>query len=209
MIKPPISAVILAGGAARRLGGGDKPLRTIAGKSILDWIIGRIEPQVQFLAISANGDPTRFASYALPVLPDLVPDLGPMAGIASAMEWAKKTNPAASHVLLVSGDTPFLPPDLVERLSIVTALNASQIVAASSSGKIHPTIALWPLAAMPMIKKALSEKKGRRVSDWLSILNHHSVEWDHDLFDPFFNVNTPEDLQEAEKIALSALSPLA
>jgi len=204
MIKPPIFAVILAGGAARRLGGGDKPLRTIAGKSSLDWIIGRIEPQVQFLAISANGDPTRFASYALPVLPDLVPDLGPMAGIVSAMEWTKKTNPAASHVLTVSGDTPFLPPDLVKRLSFAAALNASEIVAASSSGKIHPTIALWPLAAMSMIKNALSKEKGRRVSDWLSILNHHSIEWDHRPFDPFFNVNTPDDLQVAEKIALLA-----
>jgi len=207
MTRPPLSAVILAGGAARRMGGGDKPLRLLKGKPILDWIVARIRPQVRFLAISANGDPERFSAYKLPVLPDRLPDLGPMAGILAAMEWAYETNPTASHILTLSGDTPFLPSDLIERLSRPAFDNASDIVAAASAGQIHPTIALWPMAARTNIKKALNENKGRRVSDWLSILNHQSVAWDHLPFDPFLNVNTPDDLQEAEKIARLASSP--
>jgi len=207
MTRPSFSAVILAGGAARRLGGGDKPLRLLAGKPILEWIIERIQPQLRMLAISANGNPSRFSTYALPVLPDLAPDLGPMAGIVAAMDWTYDTNPTASHVLTLSGDTPFLPSDLVERLSRPAFDNASDIVAAASAGQVHPTIALWPMAARQKIQQALTEEKGRRVSDWLPILNHHSVEWDHHPFDPFFNVNTPDDLQEAEKIARLASSP--
>ena len=204
MTPPSLSAVILAGGAARRMGGGDKPLRLLKGKPILDWIVARIRPQVRFLAISANGDPERFSAYKLPVLPDRLPDLGPMAGILAAMDWANETNPDAHHILTLSGDTPFLPVDLVERLSTQTAHHPSEIIAAASAGQVHPTIALWPMAARTNIQKSLNENKGRRVSDWLSILNHQSVAWDHLPFDPFFNVNSPEDLQEAEKIALIA-----
>jgi molybdopterin-guanine dinucleotide biosynthesis protein A len=199
MLAPPYSAVILAGGAARRLGGGDKPLRTLGGKPILQWIIERIQPQVQFLAISANGDPSRFSTYALPILPDQSPDLGPMSGILASLEWTKRTTPNASHVLTLSGDTPFIPLDLVHRLSSAPDIGASDIITASSAGHPHPTIAFWPVSAIEPIKNALSEHKNRRVLDWLSIFTAHAVEWDTQPIDPFFNINTPDDLEEAER----------
>jgi len=199
MLAPPYSAVILAGGAARRLGGGDKPLRTLGGKPILQWIIERIQPQVQFLAISANGDPSRFSTYALPILPDQSPDLGPMSGILASLEWCKRTTPDTSHVLTLSGDTPFIPLDLVHRLSSAPDIGTSDIITASSAGHPHPTIAFWPVGAIEPIKSALSEHKNRRVSDWLSIFTAHAVEWDIQPIDPFFNINTPDDLEEAER----------
>ena len=200
MLTPPFSAVILAGGAAKRLGGGDKPLRMIGGKPILDWIIERIKPQIHALALSANGNPARFAAYSRDILPDFEPHLGPMAGIVSAMEWAKKTNPIASHVLILSGDSPFIPSDLVRRLAELPSIAPDSMIAASSAGRTHPTIGFWPIAASDRIKQAIIEGKGRRVSDWLEVFPHQSVEWETQPFDPFFNINTQEDLAAAELV---------
>ena len=199
MLNPPYSAVILAGGKAQRLGGGDKPLRLLGGKPILQWMIERIQPQIQFLAISANGDPARFSAYDLPILPDQTPGLGPMSGILASLEWTKRTMPNASHVLTLSGDTPFIPLDVVHRLSRLPDIGASDIVTASSGGHRHPTIGFWPVSAIEPIKPALFAHKNLRVSDWLSILIAHTVEWDARPFDPFFNINTPDDLEEAER----------
>jgi len=202
MSPHPYDAVILAGGRAERLGGGDKPLRPIREKPILQWIIERIQHQIGQLALNANGDPERFAAFGLPVLVDHSPDLGPMAGIIASMAWAKQINPLASHVLIVSGDTPFLPSDLVKRLVKAQETLSDAVVSASSAGRVHPTVALWPIEAADRIRQTLNEGQGRRVEGWLAILKSVSVEWDIQPFDPFFNVNTPEDLAKAEETAV-------
>jgi molybdopterin-guanine dinucleotide biosynthesis protein A len=208
MLLPPYSAVILAGGVAQRLGGGDKPLRQLGDRTILSWIIERIDPQVQHLALSANGDANRFSDLNLPVLPDRLASLGPMAGVLSAMEWTKRNNPEASHVLTLSGDTPFIPRDLVQNLAKIVDSEQKMIASASSAGRPHPTISFWPIAAFDQITDAILNDKGRRVLDWLTIFHSRTVEWDHQPFDPFFNINTPDDLREAEKIMILARSPL-
>ncbi len=196
-----IPAVILAGGAARRMGGGDKPLRLIQNRPILDWIIARLSPQTHPIAINANGDPSRFNSYGFDILPDHAPDIGPMAGILAALEWVAPRDPTVTHVLTVSGDTPFLPADLVGSLVKAVSDRPTAMAVAKSAGRIHPAIALWPVTAREMIAKALNAEEGRRVESWLGIFDAEIIEWTVVPYDPFFNVNTPADIDDAEKTA--------
>ena len=193
--------VILAGGAATRMGGGDKPLISLQNKPILTWIIDRVGPQLAELAINANGNPKRFEAYPYPVLPDQVADLGPMAGILAAMVWGKQIMPHSTHVLIVPGDTPFLPLGLVDRLSASAPAHPLAISTAKSGNRLHPTIALWPLAAQSEVAGQLRAGNGQRVLDWLDQLGSVPVEWPIVPYDPFFNINTPENRTEGERIA--------
>ncbi len=193
-------AVILAGGSARRMGGGDKPLLVLSNRPILVWILERIQPQVGSLAISANGDPERLKDYGCEILPDQTPDLGPMSGILAALNWARQSSPTATHVLTVSGDTPFLPSDLMSRLGSAITEHGAPMATAASDGHLHPTASLWPITALALISKRLQIGEGQRVTDWLRMLNSQTVEWNTSPVDPFFNINTPDDLQEAEKL---------
>ena len=195
-------AVLLAGGSARRMGGGDKPLIAVQGRPILDWIIARVQPQVTAIAISANGDSSRFAGYSFDIVPDHSPELGPMAGILAGMVWAERLQPKATHLLTVSGDTPFLPSDLVERLAAALPDQAISMATAKSGGRLHPALSLWPIAARSKIQTLLDEGRGKRVMEWTDQLNAVPVEWPVEPYDPFFNVNTPDDLSEAEKMRI-------
>ena len=195
-------AILLAGGSARRMGGGDKPLVAVQGRPILDWIIARVQPQVGAIAISANGDPSRFARYGFEVVPDHSPELGPMAGILAGMVWAERTQPEATHLLTVSGDTPFLPGDLVVRLTAALPDQTISMATAKSGGRLHPALSLWPIAARRQIQTLLDAKQGKRVTEWTDQLNAVPVEWPVEPYDPFFNVNTPDDLIKAEKIPI-------
>lgn len=195
-------AIVLAGGSARRMGGGDKPLVAVQGRPILDWIVARVQPQVTALAISANGDPSRFARYPFDILPDHAPELGPMAGILAGMVWAERTQPEATHILTVSGDTPFLPSDLVERLAAALPDQAISMTTAKSGGRLHPAVSLWPIAARGDIQTRLGAGNGKRVMEWTDRLNAVPVGWPVEPHDPFFNVNTPGDLIEAERIRI-------
>jgi molybdopterin-guanine dinucleotide biosynthesis protein A len=196
-----IATVILAGGQGVRLGGGDKPLRTIAGRPMLDHVLERLKAQVGEVVISANGDPQRLAGYGLPVIPDEASKAGPLAGILSGMRWARTRG--AGRLLTVAGDTPFLPLDLAQRLGEV---EAGRIAVASSGGRRHPVFALWPVALEPDLASFLSSSGTLSVMAFLEPLEPVTVDFPFSLaggkpLDPFFNVNTPEDLAQAEVIA--------
>ena len=196
-----IKAVILAGGSARRMGGGDKSLLELSNRPILDWILERLRPQTAGIAISANGDPERFKGFSLDILPDQTPNLGPMSGILAALNWSRRTSPQVTHVLTVSGDTPFLPLDLLARLSNAIGGDAAALATATSAGRLHATASLWPISASVQISNSLGSGSGQRVTEWLQTLNTKTVDWSNTPIDPFFNINTPHDLQEAERLA--------
>ncbi|PZA09083.1 molybdenum cofactor guanylyltransferase MobA [Rhodopseudomonas palustris] len=199
-VRPP--TVILAGGLARRMGGGDKPLRSIAGRPLLAHVIERLQPQCGALALNANGDPNRFGRFGLPVIADTVHDFpGPLAGVLAAMDWAATVQPDAHHVLTVPGDCPFLPRDLVARLDRARLAENAEIAVAASGGHLHPVIALWPVALREALRTALLDEDIRKVERFTARYPRAVVEWPVTPFDPFFNANTPEELAEAERIA--------
>jgi len=184
-----VAGVILAGGLATRMGGGDKPLLRLHGRPLLAQVIDRLAPQVTALALNANGDPARFAGFGLPVLADPVPGHpGPLAGVLAGMDWA--AGEGFARVLSVAGDTPFLPADLVARLAAVP------FGVAASLGRQHPVVALWPVTLRGALREALARgqhKVGRFAAD------HGAEAVDFPAPpDPFLNINTPEDLARAE-----------
>ncbi|NAZ37248.1 molybdenum cofactor guanylyltransferase MobA [Rubellimicrobium sp. CFH 75288] len=193
MPTPPPPAVILAGGLARRMGGGDKALLPWPhGGTLLDAILGRLRPQAEPVALNANGDPARFAPWGLPVLPDPVPGhAGPLAGVLAALRWAETLG--AAHVLTVPCDTPFLPRDLVARL---VALGAPAV--AASGGRVHPVVALWPVAAAARLAAALAAGE-RRVGVMMDALGAGQAEFPVPSGgpDPFANLNRPEEWHAA------------
>jgi molybdopterin-guanine dinucleotide biosynthesis protein A len=193
--------MILAGGLARRMGGGDKSLRLLAGRPILRHMIERLQPQVAALALNANGDQSRFADFGVPVIADPVADNpGPLAGILAGMLWAQGAG--ATHVLTMPGDTPFIPDDLVARLDTARVQSDADIAVAESGGIAHPVIVLWPVGLAAPLQTALDGGM-RRVWDFLDRYRIARVPFGADGFDPFFNINTPEDLVEAERLITS------
>jgi len=201
--------VILAGGLATRMGGGDKGLLPLGHGTIMDQVIDRLLPQVNGLAINANGDPERFARFGLPVLPDSVGHHpGPLAGVLAGLDWA--AGEGAEAVVTVAADTPFFPCDLVPRLQLATGDMAHPLALAatprgteetrsmSRDGLIrHPTFGLWPVALREDLRTALTGGL-RKVVLWTEPHGGHEALFD-DGGDPFFNVNTPEDLEEARR----------
>lgn len=191
-------AIILAGGRALRMGGGDKCLIDLGGQSLLARVTARVGPQASALALSANGDPARFEASALPVLPDTVGfDMGPLAGVLAGLDWAAGLG--ATSLISVPGDTPFLPHDLVARLT-QAALQTGYAIAASpdATGRIrrHPTCALWSVSRREALREALQGGL-RKVGLWADMEGAQSVSFLSEPFDPFFNINTPEDLARA------------
>jgi len=196
-----ILGVILAGGLATRMGGGDKGLKAIGGKPILRRVIDRIGPQVERLLISANGDPARFIDFELPVVADNLPDRpGPLAGVLAALDYAAEITPATS-VLSVAADCPFLPKDLAPRLNAVKILHDARIGVAQSGGFAHPTIALWDVWLRHDLRRALAEEGLRKIDAFTSRYATAAVDWPVTPYDPFFNANAPDDLAVAERIA--------
>ena len=193
--------VLLAGGRARRLGGGDKCLLPIAGQPMLTRIIARVRPQVSALVLNANGDPSRFAAFGLPVVPDIVDGFaGPLAGVLSGMTWAKTNAPGATWLASIATDVPFVPRDLVARLQAAAERETASIACAASNGRTHPVIALWSLALADELRHALVEEGVRKVDGWTASYRVAAVEFDASPVDPFFNVNSPEDLAEAGRL---------
>jgi molybdopterin-guanine dinucleotide biosynthesis protein A len=194
--------VILAGGRATRMGGGDKGLRVVAGRRLVDRVIGRLGPQCAGLAINANGDPERFAEFGLPVLPDSLPDYpGPLAGVLAGLDWAAGQGAAA--VVTAAADTPFLPADLVARLRAGAGPSGLCIAASpDAEGRMqrHPTFGLWPVALRDDLRAALAGGL-RRMLLWTDAQGAGLACFDSHPFDPFFNVNTPEDIATAGRFA--------
>jgi molybdopterin-guanine dinucleotide biosynthesis protein A len=198
---PPIAAVLLAGGLSRRMGGGDKCLRLLAGRPILAHIVERIRPQVRALVLNANGDPARFAAFDLPVAADSVPDFaGPLAGVLTGLDWAAARAPDCDLVASVPTDGPFLPPDLVARLACARETEGADIACAASGGRAHPVIALWPVALRDDLRRAMLDEEIRKVDVWTARYRLATIDFPTEPFDPFFNANRPEDLAEAERL---------
>jgi molybdopterin-guanine dinucleotide biosynthesis protein A len=194
-----IAGVLLAGGLSRRMGGGDKCLRPLAGRTILARIIERALPQVAALLLNANGDTARFGTYGLPVRSDVVAGFpGPLAGVLTGMAWARECLPQAAWLASFASDAPFLPRDLVARLETARAAEAAEIACARSGGQSHPVFALWPVALMDELRRALVEENIRKVDVWTARYRLIEVEFATAPVDPFFNTNRPEDLAEAE-----------
>jgi molybdenum cofactor guanylyltransferase len=198
-----IAGVLLAGGLARRMGGGDKPLRRLGGSTILERVIACVRPQVApgALALNANGDPARFASFGLPVVPDGVAgNPGPLAGVLAGLDWAAGSVPGCTHVASFATDAPFLPADLVARLADAVTGGGADLACAASAGRAHPVFALWPLRLRDDLRHALAEEGVRKVDIWTARHRLATVEFSAEPFDPFFNANRPEDLADAEAL---------
>ena len=194
-----ITGIVLAGGQSRRMGGGDKGLLELAGKPMLGHVIDRLSVQVGRMAINANGDPSRFASFGLPVVADTVSGfVGPLAGVLAGMRWSAGSASGARWIVTVAGDAPMLPLDLVSRLTAAVESRDTAIALARSAGEVHPVIGLWPVALADDLETSLQDGV-RKVLHWTD--RHGTVAVDFPMtrigsieVDPFFNANTPQEL---------------
>jgi molybdenum cofactor guanylyltransferase len=194
--------LVLAGGLARRMGGGDKPLTRIGGATILSRVLERLKPQCTRVVLNANGDPARFADTGLPVIPDDVPDFaGPLAGILAGLDWAAKHAPGIEWLASAPGDCPFLPKDLVPRLHAARIAEKKPLACARSGEWRHPVVGLWPVALRDDLRHALTVEGLHKIEAWTGRRGVALAAWPDQPFDPFFNVNTPDDLAKAEEIA--------
>ena len=197
-----IIGCILAGGLARRMGGGDKGLIRLEGRPILDHVIERLTPQVERIVLNANGDPARFAPYGLPVVADPVEGFaGPLAGVLAGLRWAEAEAPDATHVVTAATDTPFLPRDLVARLIEAAEEAGAELATVASDGRHHPVFGLWPLAIADDLERAMVDEDLRKVDRFTARYRLAVARFASRPYDPFFNANAPDDLAEAERIA--------
>ncbi|MGI9477113.1 MAG: molybdenum cofactor guanylyltransferase MobA [Hyphomicrobiaceae bacterium] len=200
-----IAGVLLAGGLSRRMGGGDKGLLRFGDGTMLGHVIARFAPQVGRLVLNANGDPARFAAFDLPVVADTIDgNVGPLAGVLAGMRWARE-HTHATFVATTSTDAPFLPRDLVVRLRQVAQVNPGGIAIARSGGHLHPVIGLWPVALHDDLDAALKDDGIRKVLRWTDRhgtlpVDFADLEIDGKTIDPFFNANTPDELDEARRL---------
>ena len=207
--RSEVTGVILAGGQSRRMGGGDKDLLDLNGRPMLAHVIERLSPQVGRLLINANGDPARFAGFGLPVEADTIADFpGPLAGVLAGMHWSRANAPEARWIATAAGDTPLLPVDLVARGLEAVADRPGAIALAQSAGELHPVIGLWPVALADDLAAALATGV-RKVLAWTD--RHGTVAVPFPMLrleskelDPFFNANTPQELDELRGILARA-----
>ncbi|MSP46745.1 MAG: molybdenum cofactor guanylyltransferase MobA [Xanthobacteraceae bacterium] len=201
--ETPTLGLVLAGGLARRMGGGDKPLTRIGGATILSRVLERLRPQCMRIILNANGDPARFAETGLPVIADDVPGFaGPLAGILAGLDWAAVHAPDVATVVSVPGDCPFLPRDLVVRLDRARAASGRPLACARSGEWRHPVVGLWPVALRADLRHALTQEDLRKIDLWTARHGIALADWPAEPVDPFFNVNTPEDAAAAERLAI-------
>jgi molybdopterin-guanine dinucleotide biosynthesis protein A len=204
-----VVGIVLAGGKSSRMGGDDKCLKLLGGKPILAHVIDRLAPQVAEMAINANGDPARFASFGLPVLADRVTGYaGPFAGVHAGLAWAQRTHPQFRYAVTVAADTPFVPKDLVRRF-LAELPDATRPLVARSAAGVHPVIGLWPVSLAPALEAAL--KQGlRKAGDFAKQQEAIEVSFPplslgRTTVDPFFNINRPEDLAAADSLLRGAM----
>jgi molybdopterin-guanine dinucleotide biosynthesis protein A len=195
MTTEPIAGLILAGGQSRRLGGGDKALLSISGRTLLDRVIERVAPQAAPLLLNVNGDPRRFAGFGLPVVADCIAgQVGPLAGILAGLEWLRNNRPEILWMASFPTDAPLLPRDLVDRLRFAVDRQAADLGCALSGGRSHPVIGLWPVRLSGALRHALVVEGARAVHAWSAGYVVAHAEWPSADADPFFNVNTPDDI---------------
>lgn len=196
-----VAGVLLAGGQARRMGGGDKCLKRLGGTTLLAHAIERMRPQVGPMVLNANGDPARFAEFNLPVIEDAVKGYaGPLAGILTGLEWAKAAAPQCPWIVSVPTDAPFLPPDLVACFVDAVDELGDDMACAMSNGRAHPVVGLWPVRLAHELRDALVNQDVRKIDAWTAHYRLAEVEFPADPVDPFMNINTPDDLADAERM---------
>lgn len=197
-----VAGVLLAGGLSRRMGGGDKCLRELSGKPILAHVIERIAPQVEALVLNANGDPSRFQAFGLPIVPDTIEGFaGPLAGVLAGMDWVAANRPDIAWLASIPTDAPFLPRDLVGRLHAAVDEADADMACAQSGGRAHPVAGLWPVGLAGDLRAAMTDEGVRKVDEWTARFRLVEVAFTTDPVDPFFNANRPGDLEKAERIA--------
>lgn len=196
---PDVAGVILAGGLARRMGGGDKGLIALGDRPILAHVIERLKPQVDTVLINANGEAERFAAYGLPVVADSIAgSAGPLAGVLAGLDWA--AGKGFDLIVTAATDTPFFPRDLVSRFREGAEISQAQLAVAASGGRHHPVFGLWPVELRENLRKAVASDGIRKIEDWTQRHRVAAVVFEDRPYDPFFNVNRPEDVAEAEFI---------
>ena len=197
-----VIGVLLAGGLARRMGGGDKCLRSLAGRPLLDHLIDTVKPQVDVMILNANGEARRFASYGLSVVADVIEGYaGPLAGVLTGLEWTAKNIPDAAWVASLATDAPFLPGDLVARMKSAVKTEGADMACAASGGRVHPVFGLWPVRLRNDLRAAMIDEDIRKIDLWTARYNLVVVEFEKEQGrDPFFNVNQPDNLAEAGRI---------
>jgi len=194
--------LVLAGGLARRMGGGDKALIRIGSETILQRTLARLTPQVSGVVLNANGDPARFAAFGLPVVADDVLDFaGPLAGILAGLDWVAANRPDIAWVASVPGDCPFLPRDLVARLHAARTAENKALACAHSGDWRHPVVGLWQVALRDDLRHAITVEDLRKIEVWTARHGVALADWPTEPVDPFFNVNTPEDVERATRVA--------
>ena len=207
-MNPNLSIVgcILAGGRSSRMGGGDKALREIGGRPMLARVLDRLQPQVGRIVLNANGDPGRLAGFDLPVVADSIAGFaGPLAGVAACMNWVAEHETEATHIVTVAADTPFFPTNLADRLAEATGFDTDGIAMAATDGHRHPVFVLWPVALRSDLEDWMRTTDTYKVIAWarrhdLTMVEFPMITGKSDRIDPFFNVNTPEDLAMAEAV---------
>lgn len=199
---PATLGLLLAGGLARRMGGGDKPMAQVGGAPILRWAIDAMAPQCAGLLLNVNGDAARFDAFGLPAVADDVPGFaGPLAGVLAGLDWCAAHRPDIAWIVSVAADSPFLPGDLVARLHRARMTQDARLACAASGGHTHPVIGLWPVDLRPALRHALVVEDIRKIDRFTARYAIATVEWGTDPIDPFFNANTPDELDEANRIA--------
>lgn len=202
MTPPPTLGLILAGGLARRMGGGDKARLCIGGKTILQRVLACLGRQCERVIINANGDPARFADAGVPVVSDTIPDFaGPLAGILAGLDWAAAHAPQCDWLLSVPGDCPFLPNNLAAQLHEARGGAGTPLACARSGRWRHPVVALWPTTLREDLRRALVDEGLRKIETWTARHGVALADWPAEPVDPFFNVNTPDDRARAEALA--------
>jgi molybdopterin-guanine dinucleotide biosynthesis protein A len=203
MTRENTLGLVLAGGLARRMGGGDKARIHIGKATILERVLSRLAPQCIRVIINANGDPARFADIGLPVVADSVPGFaGPLAGILAGLDWTAANAPDCEWLASVPGDCPFLPKDFVARLHEARAAAGVPLACARSGEWRHPVAGLWPVSLREDLRHALSDEGLRKIEVWTERHGVALAGWADAPVDPFFNVNTPDDAAHAEAIAV-------
>lgn len=197
-----VVGIILAGGLARRMGGGDKCLLPLAGKTLLQRTIDRAQPQVSQLLLNANGSSLRFARTRLPVVADANPNnLGPLAGVHAGFTWMQINTPKHEWLMSFASDTPFFPTTIVDELLAAALKSNKTIVVATSKLRVHPVFSLWHVSVASKISAQLITGEAPRLQDWMKAQEALEVDFKADAYDPFFNINTPQDLYAAEPMA--------
>ena len=200
-LRNDVAGTVLAGGLARRMGGGDKGMLHLGDRSLLDHVVARLRPQVRMVALNVNDDASRYDSSMFSLAPDMLPGHpGPLAGVLAGLDWTFANVPGLHWIVTVPTDTPFLPVDLVERLFAAVTASGADMACAASAGRRHPVVGLWPVHLRNELRQALIREGVRKIDAWTGRYQVAEASFSDDPVDPFFNINRPDDLATARTL---------